>query len=638
MQKHHAHMVSDFRLRFFISLFLTLPILFLNFFKSSDYLLWAFSSAIFFYGGWPFLKGMVRDFRALNPGMMTLIGIAISTAYIYSTAVIFGLFGMGFFLELATLIDIMLLGHFIEMKSVMGASRALEELVKLMPSRAHKILANNNIQDVPIEDLVFGDHILVRPGEKVPADGLVVDGISSVDESMLTGESKPVLKKALDKLIGGAINGEGSLTVLVKKTGKESYLNYVIELVKKAQSQKSKTQSMADRAAVILTVLAILGGSITLSAWLLFSNQDFAFAIERAVTVMVITCPHALGLAIPLVVSLSTSIAAKNGLLIRDRAAFERSRNIQAIIFDKTGTLTEGKFGVTDTLIFDSKYKKEDILSFAASIEAHSEHPIALGIVASSPIKKTVSNFKAMPGVGALGQVDSKIISVVSPRYLEENKIEVFTQKKEIEKLSEEGKTVIFVLIDNKLAGAIGLADIIRAESKIAIKYLKDQGIKCMMLTGDNKLVAKWVAERIGLDEYFAEVLPHEKIEKIKEVQRRGLIVAMAGDGVNDAPALAQSDIGIAIGAGSDVAIETADIVLVRSNPKDVVAILGLSKATYQKMIQNLWWATGYNIFAIPLAAGIFYSFGIILSPSLGAILMSLSTIIVAINAKSLKL
>lgn len=648
---HHAHMVEDFRKRFWISLVLTIPILILSpmiqefvglgerlRFAGDQYLLWAFSSVVFFYGGFPFLKGILEELKNRKPGMMTLIALAISTAYFYSAAVVLGLSGMGFFWELVTLIDIMLLGHWIEMKSVMGASRALEELARLMPSTAHRLSKNGKIEDIPIEQLLSGDRILIRPGEKVPADGLVIEGLSSVDESMLTGESKPVSKESGAKVIGGAVNGEGSLTVEVKKTGKESYLNQVIELVRQAQESKSRTQDLANRAAVVLTFVAIVGGALTFGAWFFLSDQSLAFAIERAVTVMVIACPHALGLAVPLVVAVSTAIAATNGLLIRDRAAFERSRNIDAIIFDKTGTLTQGKFGVTDTLTFDPQVSKEDVLAFAAAVEAHSEHPIAKGIVASTPIKKSVSGFKAIPGKGAQGVVEGKEVAVVSPGYLRENKIQIPNRQDEIERLSTQGKTVIYVLFGGKLVGAIALADIIRPESKAAIARLQSQGIKCMMLTGDNKLVAKWVAQEIGLDEYFAEVLPHQKSEKIKEVQGRGLIVAMTGDGVNDAPALAQSDVGIAVGAGTDVAIETADIILVRSNPMDVAAIIGLAKATYDKMIQNLWWATGYNIIAIPLAAGVLYKMGILLSPAVGAVFMSVSTVIVAFNAKALKL
>ena len=649
-KNHHVHMVADFRKRFWISLILTIPILILSpmiqdllglrqllQFSGDQYLLWAFSTIIFFYGGFPFLKGFFNEVKSHTPGMMTLIAVAISTAYFYSSAVVFGLVGVGFFWELATLIVIMLLGHWIEMKSVMGASRALEELAKLMPSTAHKLTSDGKMIEVPIEELVVGDRILIRPGEKIPADGLVTEGRSSVDESMLTGESKPVTKEAKSKVIGGAINGEGSLTVEIIKTGKESYLNQVIELVKVAQESKSKTQDLANRAAVILTFVAIAGGIITFGSWMIFSDKTLAFAIERAVTVMVIACPHALGLAVPLVVAVSTAIAASNGLLIRNRAAFEKSRKINAVIFDKTGTLTQGKFGITDTIIFDSKLTKEDLLSYAAAVEGHSEHPIAKGIVAGTDNKKDVTDFKAIVGKGAQGQVEGKLVSVVSPGYLKENKILLPNSQEQIEKLSSQGKTVIYVLFDNTLVGAIALADIIRPESKEAISKLQALGIKCMMLTGDNKLVAKWVAEEIGLDEYFAEVLPHQKAEKIKEVQARGLIVAMTGDGVNDAPALAQSDVGIAIGAGTDVAIETADIILVRSNPNDVAAIVGLATATYKKMIQNLWWATGYNVIAIPLAAGVLYKTGIIVSPAVGAVFMSISTVIVAFNAKALK-
>lgn len=650
---HHDHtiMVEDFRNRFWLSLVLTLPILLLSpmiqeflglsqrlRFSGDTYVLWVLSSIVFFYGGLPFLKGIFDELKKRKPGMMTLIAVAISTAYFYSTAVVLGLSGMEFFWELATLIDIMLLGHWIEMKSVMGASRALEELARLMPSTAHKVLSDGKIQDIAIDQLIFGDRILVKPGEKVPADGLVIEGLSAVDESMLTGESKPVAKQKEAKVIGGSVNGEGSLTVDIQKTGKESYLNQVIELVREAQESKSRTQDLANRAAIILTFIAIVGGALTLGVWLIFSNQSLAFAIERAVTVMVIACPHALGLAIPLVVAVSTAIAATSGLLIRDRAAFERSRNIDAIIFDKTGTLTQGKFGVTDVLIFNSQFEPDDILSYAAAVEAYSEHPIAKGVVSSAKEKISVTGFKAIPGKGAQGDVEGKSVAVVSPGYLEEKQIVIPDQQAEIEKLSAQGKTVVYVIINDQLVGAIALADIIRPESKQAISLLQNKGIKCMMLTGDNKLVAKWVAEEIGLDEYFAEVLPHKKAEKIKEVQVRGLTVAMTGDGVNDAPALAQADVGIAIGAGTDVAIETADIILVRSNPLDVPAIIDLAQATYEKMIQNLWWATGYNIVAMPLAAGALYKMGILLSPAIGAIFMSVSTVIVAFNAKALKL
>jgi len=644
---NHEHMVLDYKKRFWVSLIVTVPILILSpmiqhflglgesiRFFGDQYLLFGLSSAVFFYGGYPFLRGIFSELKSAKPGMMTLISVAITTAYLYSSAVVFGLRGNMLFWELATLIDIMLLGHWIEMKSVMGASKALEELVRLMPSDAHKVMSDGSVRDVPLSELNPGDNVLVKPGEKIPADGEVVDGETSVNESMLTGESVPVSKIKGAKVIGGSVNGEGSITVEVKKTGKDSYLSQVIELVRQAQESKSRTQDLANRAAVWLTIVALGGGAITVFVWLAIAQKDFAFALERTVTVMVIACPHALGLAVPLVVAVSTALSASNGLLIRDRAAFEKARNIQAIIFDKTGTLTEGKFGVTDSIIFDNNMNGEELLKYAASVEAHSEHPIAKGIVSSAEGTFPVQNFRAITGKGAEGNVNGRNIKVVSPGYLKEQNIRIDDER--IQELSSQGKTVVFLLIDGELKGALALADIVRPESKEAISMLKDMGIKCMMLTGDNKQVAKWVSEEIGLDEYFAEVLPDEKSAKVKEVQSRGLIVAMTGDGVNDAPALAQADVGIAIGAGTDVAVETADIILVRSNPLDAVAILGLSRATYRKMVQNLLWATGYNVVAIPLAAGVLYP-TILLGPALGAVFMSLSTIIVAINAKLLK-
>jgi len=645
---HHAHMVKDFRKRFWVSAVLTIPVLILSpmiqkllgfdkilRFPGDLYVLFALASIIYLYGGYPFIKGFFDEIRTRKPGMMTLIAIAITTAYLYSSIVVFGLKGKIFFWELVTLIDIMLLGHWIEMKSILGASRALEELAKLMPSDAHKIMPDGTIMDVPLNELKEGDIVLVKPGEKVPADGIVIEGETTVNESMLTGESKPVLKEKGSAVIGGAINGEGSITVKVLKTGKDSFLSQVIELVKEAQESKSKTQDLANRAAVWLTVLALTGGVITFLIWTIIVSKDVAFALERTVTVMVITCPHALGLAVPLVVAVSTAISAKNGLLIRDRAAFEKARNIQAIIFDKTGTLTKGEFGVTDVLTFTDDVTEEEILKYAASVESHSEHPIAKAITTAVNELFKVEEFKSIPGKGAEGKVNGKHIMIVSPGYLREKGMVLKDER--AERIASQGKTIVYVLIDGQLRGAIALADIVRPESKKAISMLKKMGIKCMMLTGDNKQVAKWVAEEIGLDEYFAEVLPHEKSQKVKEIQSRGLVVAMTGDGVNDAPALAQADVGIAIGAGTDVAVETADIVLVRNNPQDVVAIIGLARATYKKMVQNLAWATGYNAFAIPLAAGVLYPWGVLLSPAMGAVLMSLSTIIVAINARFLK-
>ncbi|CDH45185.1 copper-translocating P-type ATPase [Candidatus Contendibacter odensensis] len=648
-QEHHAHMAADFRKRFWIALVLTVPILVLSpllqklvglrdafSFPGDLYVLFGLSSAVFWYGGWPFLKGLYTELESRQPGMMTLVAVAITTAYVYSSAVVFGLTGKVFFWELATLVDVMLLGHWIEMKSVMGASKALEELAKLMPSNAHKLMPDGSVKDVPLRELAVNDTVLIKPGEKIPADGVIKKGESAVNEAMLTGESTPVTKKTGGKVIGGAINGEGSLTIEVKGTGKDSFLSQVIDLVKQAQESKSKTQDLANTAAMWLTFIALSGGAITFFIWLGVMGRDLSFAIERAVTVMVITCPHALGLAVPLVIAVSTALAASNGLLIRNRPAFERARNIQAIIFDKTGTLTEGRFGVTDTLLLAQDIDEDMLHRYAASVEAHSEHPIAKAIADAVENKLPVEDFKGIAGKGAEGRVEGKEIKVVSPGFLREQNIAM--DDKRVEELKAQGKTVVFVLIDGQLKGAIALADIIRPESKQTITALKAMGIQCMMLTGDNQQVAQWVSDQVGLDEYFAEVLPQDKAAKVKEVQSRGVLVAMTGDGVNDAPALAQANLGIAIGAGSDVAVETADIILVRSNPSDVVALLKLSKATYNKMIQNLVWATGYNAFAIPLAAGALYSQGVILSPALGAALMAASTVIVAINARLLRL
>jgi Cu2+-exporting ATPase len=645
---HHAHMAADFRKRFWISLVLTLPILVLSpllqklvglreaiRFSGDSYVLFAFASAVFWYGGWPFLKGLFKELKSRQPGMMTLVAVAITTAYLYSSAVVFGLAGKMFFWELATLVDIMLLGHWIEMKSVMGASKALEELAKLMPSDAHKLIPDGSVKDVPLSELAVNDKVLIKPGEKIPADGVIVEGESSVNEAMLTGESTPVIKKTAGKVIGGSINGEGSLTVEVKSTGRDSFLSQVIDLVKQAQESKSKTQDLANTAAMWLTIVALSCGAITFLVWLVLMSKELAFAIERSVTVMVITCPHALGLAVPLVVAVSTALAAGAGLLIRDRNAFERARNVKAVIFDKTGTLTEGRFGVTDTLLLSQDIDEETLRKYAASVDENSEHPIAKAIAASSEKKLRVDNFKSIPGKGAEGRVDGRDVKVVSPGFLLEQKIGMTDER--VEPLQAQGKTVVFVLVDGKLKGAMALADIVRPEAKQAIDALKELNIRCLMLTGDNKATAKWVSNQVGLDEYFAEVLPQDKAAKVKEVQSRGVLVAMTGDGVNDAPALAQADLGIAIGAGSDVAVETADVILVRSNPLDVVAILKLSKATHRKMVQNLFWATGYNAFAIPLAAGALYAWGVLLSPALGAVLMSASTVIVAINARLLK-
>jgi Cu2+-exporting ATPase len=560
-------------------------------FPGDQYVLFILASFVYFYGGYPFLKGILNELRARLPGMMTLIAVAITTAYLYSTAITFGLSGGVLFWELSTLIDIMLLGHWIEMRSVMGASQALEELAKLMPSDAHELLSDGSVRDVPLGSLVVGDYVLVKPGEKVPADGQVVDGETSVNESMLTGESKPVTKEAGATVIGGAINGEGAITVQVEKTGKDSFLSQVIDLVKQAQESKSRTQDLADRAALALVIIALVGGGLTFLVWQLLINTSVDFSLERAVTVMVIACPHALGLAIPLVVAISTALGAQNGLLVRNRAAFEQARNIQAIIFDKTGTLTEGRLGVTDVITFTGDIDEHALLSYAAALEGRSEHPIAQGIAASAQAAASleVEAFKALPGKGVEGTVNGQVVRAVSPGYLKEHGLTVTDER--IERLTAQGKTVVFVVMDETVAGAIALADIIRPESKQAIAALKEMGIRSLMLTGDNRHVAQWVAEEVGLDEYFSEVLPQDKVVKVKEVQSRGLVVAMVGDGINDAPAIAQADVGIAIGAGTDVAVEAGDIILVRSTPLDAVTIVGLARSTYRKMVQNLGWA-----------------------------------------------
>jgi Cu2+-exporting ATPase len=649
---HHEMMVKDFKKRFFVSAIITIPVLLLSpiireflfkvlgiavpSFRGDIYILFLLSTIIFFYGGRPFLVGIRQELVSHAPGMMTLIAVAITVAYIYSSLVIFGLMGMILFWELATLIDIMLLGHWIEMRAVMGASKALGELARLLPADAHKVDEQGNVRDIPLEEIIPGDILLVRPGEKIPADGVVINGETSVNEAMLTGESRPVTKVKGDEVIGGALNGEGVIAIEVKKTGAESFLSQVVALVREAQESKSHTQDLADRAAKWLTIISLTGGTITLLVWSQLMNMNLAFALERAVTVMVITCPHALGLAIPLVVAISSVLAARNGLLIRNRVAFENARNLNAIIFDKTGTLTEGKFGITDVINFDDTMSEKELLEYAASVEAYSEHPIARGIAASAEHVYKVEKFQSIPGKGAQGIVEGKEVKMVSPGYLKEQ--DIIIEHRLVNNLILQGKTVVYLMIDGKVKGAIALADIIRPEAKQAVKTLKEMGIKCMMLTGDREQVAKWVAEETGLDEYFAEVLPLEKAAKVKEVQSRGLVVAMTGDGVNDAPALAQADIGIAIGAGTDIAVETADIILVKNNTKDVASIVSLSRATYRKMLQNLFWATGYNVVAIPLAAGILYKQGIMLSPAMGAVLMSLSTIIVAINAKFLSL
>jgi P-type Cu2+ transporter len=646
---HHEHMVKDFKRRFWVSLVLTLPMLVLSpmlqewlglaetlAFPGDRYVLFALATAVFFYGGWPFLKGLFNELAKLKPGMMTLIGLAITVAYGYSSLVVFGLSGRMFFWELATLVDIMLLGHWLEMRSVMGASSALEELIKLMPTDAHRVKEGGEIEDVSVTDLKPDDEVLVKPGEKIPVDGPVTKGRTSVNQAMVTGESQPIEKGEGDEVIGGTINGDSAIHVKVSKTGEESYLSQVVKMVQEAQQSPSRAQNLADRAALWLTIIAVTAGVVTLVSWLI-GGREFAFALERMVTVMVITCPHALGLAIPLVVAVSTAMSAKQGILIRDRAAFEASRLVDTVVFDKTGTLTRGEFGVSDVVALEN-HDGDEVLRLAAGLESQSEHPIGQGIVAAAKEKElevaSPEAFEAIPGKGAKATVEGKNVKVVSPGYLKEQQIEGAPEKAEA--LAKEGNTVVYVLVDDQPAGLIALADIVREESKEAVSTLRDLGIKITMITGDSEAVAQAVAKKLELDDYFAEVLPDKKASRIRDLKSNGQRVAMVGDGVNDAPALAEADFGLAIGAGTDVAMEAADVVLVNSDPRDVARTIGLANKTYRKMVQNLWWAAGYNIVAIPLAAGVLAWAGIVLSPAVGAILMSISTVIVAINAKLL--
>jgi Cu2+-exporting ATPase len=650
---HHAHMVADFRRRFWVSIILGIPIVLLSpmiqqfmgisgqwDFAGDAYIQFGFSTIVFFYGGWPFLTGLVDELREKNPGMMTLIGLAIIVAYTYSSAVVFGLEGKVFFWELATLIIIMLLGHWMEMRSVMGASGALEELVKLMPSTALRITKDGRTEEVKVSQLEKGDKVAVKPGEKIPTDGVIADGRTRIDESMVTGESRQVEKTTGDEVIGGSINGDSAIEVEIQKTGDDTYLSQVVDMVKKAQESKSKAQNTADRAAFWLTIIALTAGGITLGAWL-GAGREFVFSLERMVTVMVITCPHALGLAVPLVVAVSTAMAAKKGLLIRDRTAFERAKNLDVVVFDKTGTLTRGQFGVSDILNFGS-LSEEEILTLAAGLESRSEHAIAKGIVEAAKDRDIdipdPENFEAIPGKGAKADVAGKNIKVVSPGFLKEHDIAVEKSVQDkLDQLADEGKTLVYLLKDDQIEAALALEDVIRESAKKAVSGLQKMGIKVMMLTGDSGAVAKTVADQLHLDDYMAEILPDEKSDQIKKIRQKNNRVAMVGDGVNDAPALAEADVGIAIGAGTDVAMEAADIVLVHSDPRDVTAVIKLSKATYRKMVQNLWWAAGYNAIAIPLAAGVLYPFyQFLLPPAAGAVVMSLSTVIVAVNAKLL--
>lgn len=644
---HHAMMIADFRRRFFFSAILMVPILALSpmiqmflgvnwRFSGDSYLLFALSTILFVYGGWPFVRGSKEELADRSPAMMTLITLAIVVAYFYSALTIFIQEGSDFFWELATLIVIMLLGHWIEMRSVISASRALDELVKLMPEEAHVIHENDETMDMPVSSLKAGDRILVKPGEKIPIDGKVFEGGSAVNEAMMTGEANPVDKKPGDEIIGGSINGEGVLKFTVSKTGDETFISQVIHLVQEAQQSKSRTQRLADVAAKWLFYIAVSAGTITFISWMIV-NGDFGFAMERAVTVVIISCPHALGLAIPLVTAMSTGIGAKQGLLIRNRAAFENARKTNAVIFDKTGTLTHGQFGVTD--VDATGVTEEELLEIAYAMESNSEHPIAQGVVNEAQkrgiTRKKVTDYQNVTGQGIKAKIDGREIVIGSPGFMRSQKTDMDEAK--LEELSAEGKTVIYVLANQTLLGHIALSDIIRDNSRPAVDALRVMGIESFLVTGDNHRSAAHVASQLGIDHVYAEVLPTEKALKVDELHKLGKTVAMTGDGVNDAPALAKADLGIAIGAGTDVAIETADVILVKSNPLDVVNLIRLSRATYRKMVQNLVWATAYNVIALPLAAGILYHQGVVITPALGAVLMSMSTIIVAINARLIR-
>ena len=650
--KHAGHSVGMFRDKFWLSLVLTFPVLaysmhiqqWLRFtppsFPGSELIPFVFSTIIFFYGGLVFIKGGANELKARRPGMMTLISMAITVAYAYSVAVQLGLSGEAFFWELATLVTIMLLGHWLEMASVMKAESALDAIKQLLPDKAEK-LVDGRTETVLVSTLKVGDVILVRPGSSIPVDGVIVEGTSSVNESAITGESKPVSKSADDEVVAGTINQDGSLTIKVTKLGEDTALAGIMRLVAEAQSSKSNVQILADKAAFALTIVAIISGLLTFVVW--FVVKDASFALERSVTVLIIACPHALGLAIPLVVSISTALSARNGLLIRKRLALEAARKLDIVLFDKTGTLTKGEHGVTD--IWATKgYTEEDILHLIASLEQNSEHIVGKGIVKYAQDKRVhldkVEKFSALPGLGVKGMLHGKDAFVAaSRRYIDENKLDVPNEiEQAIGRAAKEGKTEVYLINGKqKVIGAIGLADMVRDESRQTIQALKELGIKTAMITGDSKDVAGYVAKQLGLDQYFAEVRPEDKAAKVKQLQTKGMRVAMVGDGINDAPALTQADIGIAIGAGTDVAIKSADIILVKSDPRDVVKIIKLSKASYRKMVQNLVWGAGYNVFAIPLAAGALYAYGIVLAPALGAVLMSLSTVVVAINAQLLR-
>lgn len=645
--EHAGHSVAMFRDKFWWSVALTIPVVvysemiqqWLHFtppaFFGSQFIPFIFSTVLMVYAGSVFIKGAFYELKSKQPGMMTLIAMAISVAYIYSTVALFSPGQTGFFWELATLITIMILGHWLEMASIQKAESALDAIAQLLPDTAEK-LVDGTPQKIKVSQLKVGDRVLVRPGSNVPADGQVIDGESSVNEAAITGESKPVSKQMGDEVVAGTINQDGSLTVKVTKIGEDTALAGIMRLVQEAQASKSHGQVLADKAAFALTIVALSAGLITFITWLFFA--DISFAVQRAVTVMIIACPHALGLAIPLVVAISTALSARNGLLVRKRMALESARSIDWVLFDKTGTLTKGEHGVTDIWPAEG-YEKDTILNLAASLEQPSEHIIGKGIVAAAKEQKlrAVKNFQALAGKGVRGAIDGVMYIAASRSYLNEEGISLPPElEKHANSARETGNSEVFLVKDGGVIGVLALADQIREESYTAIANLKEKGIKTAMITGDSEAVAAYVAGELGIDQYFAEVRPEAKASKVKELQEQGS-VAMVGDGINDAPALAQATIGIAIGSGTDVAIKSADIILTRSDPRDVVKVIALSQATWRKMVQNLAWATGYNVIAIPLAAGVLASAGIILSPAVGAVFMSLSTIVVAINAQLLR-
>ncbi|WP_376716312.1 heavy metal translocating P-type ATPase [Vagococcus carniphilus] len=653
---HSMHM-GNLKVKFFVSLILSIPIILLSTmmgkqlpfqfsFPGSDWVVLVLATALFFYGGMPFLKGAKMELDMKSPAMMTLISLGISVAYVYSVYAFIAnnllnspVHIMDFFWELATLILIMLLGHWIEMNAISNAGNALQKMAELLPNLATVIKEDGSTEEVSLKEVQVGQKVLVKAGEKVPTDGIIIEGKTSINESMVTGESKDVVKGLHDKVIGGSVNGSGAITVEVTGTGESGYLSQVMELVGNAQKEKSRVESMSDKVAKMLFYVALVVGIGAFIIWYVLT-KDINIALERMVTVLIIACPHALGLAIPLVTAKSTSLGAKNGLLIKNRQALETAKKVDVIMMDKTGTLTEGNFAVNDYLSFDSTFTKEQVLGLMASLEQNSSHPLSVGVLKkmeelnlSIPQATDITN---LPGIGMEGTVDGKDVKIVSVSYMKQQHIsfdnDLFNQ------LSSQGNSVSFLLVDNKSIGLVAQGDQIKEEAKSMIERLLAQGIKPVMLTGDNRQVADVVAKQLGIEAVHAELMPEDKEKIVKEYKEKGLVVMMVGDGVNDAPGLVRADIGVAIGAGTDVAIDSADVILVKSNPFDILHFLSLSKNTQRKMVQNLWWGAGYNILAIPLAAGVLAGIGIVLSPAVGAIFMSLSTVIVAINAMTLRI